>query len=631
MKCTKWVGHIKPISAFILLSLPFAASAQTVTNVLPLSPQFGIYASSEPANYTPPSGVVVLLGNQTWYTLTKLSAAQKQNLGSDLKAEVNYSGGCDSYDRIESVVYLTKSPGVQPTTADLPSAIEMARFMSPFNYYDQSAPTYVYPLMNVSAYAPFLTSTTEDVWVGIAGGSNPTFPPSEGYQLCWNSSNQPSTNIPLTTFPSNVTEAQAPYVGFSFGLNFVSSQPAGTPASNTAVIATLSAPTVPSSGPTLSIAGTLNVPSPGGGATTVTGTLNVIVSSHGTDSEYGFNTGNTLLVNGAQVGSSFSTQADCAVFANSSINPLNTSLEGNTTGSSPSNPRNWCPATPVRTTAANPGTPNPTTTDPGTPIQAQAFSNVTLNVGTNTVVLNMGPFNTQFGGAYSASNGDYYPTSIIFVPNSTISSGTGGTPTASFGYVTNGLTVNFTDSSTDAGGTITSYAWTFGDGTTSTVSSPSHTYAAAGTYSATETVTDGASGKSSSATESVTLTSSPTTTMINDNASGIAYSGSFAASTNRGLGDYDNDVHYTTSNGASASYTFTGTGIDFITETYSDEGNVAIYIDGTLVKTVSTVSSTRQVQQAVYSQTWASSGSHTIKVVKKSGTYMLVDAFRVHS
>ena len=81
----------------------------------------------------------------------------------------------------------------------------------------------------------------------------------------------------------------------------------------------------------------------------------------------------------------------------------------------------------------------------------------------------------------------------------------GGTPTANFGVATNGLTATFTDSSTDSGGTIGSHAWTFGDGGTSTVASPSHTYAAAGTYSATETVTDSVSAKTSSKTTSVTV------------------------------------------------------------------------------------------------------------------------------
>jgi PKD repeat protein len=85
--------------------------------------------------------------------------------------------------------------------------------------------------------------------------------------------------------------------------------------------------------------------------------------------------------------------------------------------------------------------------------------------------------------------------------------GTGGTPTASFSVVTNGLTASFTDSSTDSGGSIGSWSWTFGDGGTSTAKSPSHTYAANGTYSVTETVKDSVSGKTSSATKSVSVSS----------------------------------------------------------------------------------------------------------------------------
>ena len=48
------------------------------------------------------------------------------------------------------------------------------------------------------------------------------------------------------------------------------------------------------------------------------------------------------------------------------------------------------------------------------------------------------------------------------------------------------LALNFLNAST---GTITSYAWTFGDGTTSTVASPSHVYFAAGVYTVSLTVT----------------------------------------------------------------------------------------------------------------------------------------------
>ena len=84
---------------------------------------------------------------------------------------------------------------------------------------------------------------------------------------------------------------------------------------------------------------------------------------------------------------------------------------------------------------------------------------------------------------------------------------TGGTPTANFGFTTSGLTANFTDSSTDSGGTIGSHSWTFGDGGTSSATNPSHTYAAAGTYTVTETVTDSTSGKTSSKSSSVTVSS----------------------------------------------------------------------------------------------------------------------------
>ncbi len=79
-------------------------------------------------------------------------------------------------------------------------------------------------------------------------------------------------------------------------------------------------------------------------------------------------------------------------------------------------------------------------------------------------------------------------------------------PTASFTYAANGLTVNFTDGSTDSDGTIASRAWTFGDGGTSTAINPSHTYAAAGTFSVKETVTDNG-GATGSQTQSVTVSS----------------------------------------------------------------------------------------------------------------------------
>ena len=130
-------------------------------------------------------------------------------------------------------------------------------------------------------------------------------------------------------------------------------------------------------------------------------------------------------------------------------------------------------------------------------------------------------------------------------------------------------------------------------------------------------------------TATVTLVVNPavTWTEINDTSASITYSSGWTYGTNRNLGDYNNDVHYTTGASNYAQFTFTGTGIQYITETYTDEGNVDVYLDGTYQTTVNCNSSTRQSQAVVYSNTGLSAGSHTIKVVKNSGTYMLVDAF----
>lgn len=63
-------------------------------------------------------------------------------------------------------------------------------------------------------------------------------------------------------------------------------------------------------------------------------------------------------------------------------------------------------------------------------------------------------------------------------------------PVANFTSSANGLTVQFTDTSSDSDGSIASRSWNFGDGTTSTAANPSKTYSAAGTYNVTLTVTD---------------------------------------------------------------------------------------------------------------------------------------------
>jgi hypothetical protein len=120
--------------------------------------------------------------------------------------------------------------------------------------------------------------------------------------------------------------------------------------------------------------------------------------------------------------------------------------------------------------------------------------------------------------------------------------------------------------------------------------------------------------------------SAASSTEINDTDAGIVYTGSWTYGANRTHGEYQADVHFTSTNGDSASYTFNGTGISYITETYTDEGNISFYIDGVFQQTVSCVSSTRVAQVAVFTASNLTSGTHTLKAVKVDGTYMLLDA-----
>ena len=75
-------------------------------------------------------------------------------------------------------------------------------------------------------------------------------------------------------------------------------------------------------------------------------------------------------------------------------------------------------------------------------------------------------------------------------------------PAANFIYNASGLTATFIDQSTDSDGTIVSYDWDFGDGSSSSEQNPVHTYSGTGYYTAVLTVTDD-DGDSSEKSKSV--------------------------------------------------------------------------------------------------------------------------------
>ncbi|MFJ2865607.1 DUF5696 domain-containing protein [Kitasatospora sp. NPDC087314] len=120
----------------------------------------------------------------------------------------------------------------------------------------------------------------------------------------------------------------------------------------------------------------------------------------------------------------------------------------------------------------------------------------------------------------------------------------------------------------------------------------------------------------------------PPTRTVNDSNSGIAYNGAgWQYHRSRTFGDLSGDVHATTANGSSASFTFFGAGVDVLSEKNADQGDITVSVDGGAPQTVGTFAASRSAQQAVFSRRGLSSGPHTVTLTKQSGEYMLLDGF----
>lgn len=111
---------------------------------------------------------------------------------------------------------------------------------------------------------------------------------------------------------------------------------------------------------------------------------------------------------------------------------------------------------------------------------AESWPNVTAGNGltllTGSILRNLRFDSYRVGFQFRGTNGNQWPVAVAAaIPDG------GDTP----------LSVIFSSAgSTDLDGTIASYAWDFGDGTTSSSPNPQHTYTSAGNYVAILTVTD---------------------------------------------------------------------------------------------------------------------------------------------
>ncbi|WP_158437797.1 PKD domain-containing protein [Naasia lichenicola] len=168
-------------------------------------------------------------------------------------------------------------------------------------------------------------------------------------------------------------------------------------------------------------------------------------------------------------------------------------------------------------------------------------------------------------------------------------------PTAAFTSTPNGLAVGFNGStSTDSDGTIASYAWNFGDGTTGTGATTSRTYAAAGTYTATLTVTDNG-GATNSTSRSITVTSAPPANIpptaaftSTSNVLAVSFNGSTSTDSDGTIASYAwNFGDGSTGTGATTSRTYAAAGTYTVTLTVTDNGGATNSTSRTV--TVSTV------------------------------------------
>ncbi len=132
-------------------------------------------------------------------------------------------------------------------------------------------------------------------------------------------------------------------------------------------------------------------------------------------------------------------------------------------------------------------------------------------------------------------------------------------------------------SSSDSDGSITSYAWSFGDGHTGSGRTPSHTYASPGTYSVTLTATD-SSGQHASVSQPLTVLAGPTARFSPANAQiaeGAAIAFDASASSPGGSGGAIAGYEWSfgdgaTASGAMASHAYTSPGTYTVKLTVTD-------------------------------------------------------------
>jgi subtilisin family serine protease len=102
-------------------------------------------------------------------------------------------------------------------------------------------------------------------------------------------------------------------------------------------------------------------------------------------------------------------------------------------------------------------------------------------------------------------------------------------------------------------------------------------------------------------------------TAVQDSSSTVTYSGTWSRYVNGW--NSGGSTRYAGTGGKSVSHTFTGRAISLVMPKGPTRGSARIYLDGRLVATISTYSSSFSARRIVWSRAFATSATHTIRVV----------------
>jgi len=248
----------------------------------------------------------------------------------------------------------------------------------------------------------------------------------------------------------------------------------------------------------------------------------------------------------------------------------------------------------------------------GASASGQSVSHAYTSAGTYTVTLTA---TDNLGASGSATTTATITNSVHAPPTANAGSSQSGSVNGAVTFSGSGTAYN--------GATITSYGWTFGDGTSASGQSVSHTYTNAGSYTVTLTVIDslGASG-SASTTATITHTA-PTANAgpsqsaraggaVTFSGSGTAYNGATISSYFWLYGDG------TSASGATVSHTYAGAGTYTATLTVTD--NLGASGSATTTATITNVVSNPPLSISLTSPVSGSTVSNAVTLAASAST-----------